>query len=448
MAFSGDGTMAPPSAGTLRGMADFDHPSVTRFQPPAGWLPVASASSDVQAWGPPEQGEEATEARRFACEQCGATTSYDPSQGALACGHCGHAAPVQARAGGEIGEFTAEALAAAEQGWGVDRQALHCDACGAEIAVEAGQLATSCPFCASNHVDLRAVTAGALRPQQVLPFRLTGAEAASQAGEWLGSGWKHPSDLAQVARVDRFQGVYLPWWLFDARMTVDWRCEVGITTTTTYTDSSGRRRTRTTTRWHWESGRLQQAYDKVPIAGTTKLAGLDRVGAFPARELVPYTPELLAGFGAQAYDVSLPDAWDEGRHTMRERVAGSCKAAAGGDKQRNLSLSADLHDEAWTYALLPVYVSAYTFRDRTWVVMVNGATGEVGGQRPVAWWKVYLAMSAMVAPGLFTGLCLGVPGLLFAGIGLVFLVVAAVLLLLGVVFAVRTYRHAVQEEQL
>lgn len=418
------------------------------FTPPDGWQPVPSASPAVQAWAPPEVADGGEEgARRFACAQCGAGTAFDPLRGALCCEHCGHE---EAVAGGDaaVGEFTAEALGAAAQGWGVERQALHCEACGAEIAVEAGALATACPFCASNHVDLRAVTGGALRPQQVLAFQLPAAEAAEAASRWLGRGWKHPSDLRQLARVDRFTGVYLPWWLFDARMTVDWRCEVGTTRTTTYTDSSGRRRTRTTTTWRWKDGRIHPAYRQVPIPGTTRVPGIERVGAFPTERMQAYDPALLAGFGAQAYDVSLPDAWDRGRDTMRRQTAEACKAAAGGDKQRNLSLTADLDDEAWTYALLPVYVSAYTFRGRTWVVLVNGATGEVGGQRPVAWWKVYLAMATMITPGLFLGLCIGLPGLFVAGLGVAFLILGAVFLLFGVVGAGITYTGAVAEETL
>jgi len=433
-------------------MADpsFEHPVWRGFAPPADWVEVDSDDPGVRAWGPPPDDDDGPAARAFHCPQCGASTAFDPSRGALRCDHCGYEEPFEAPTGGAVprGEFTEAALAASERGWGVERQALHCASCGADIAVEAGQLAVSCPFCASNQVDLRAVTGGALRPQQVVPFALSQAEAGKAATEWLGGRWLHPADLQDVANVERFRGVYLPWWLFDARMEVDWRCEVGTTTTTTYTDSNGNRRTRTTTTWRWRSGQLEAAYDKVAVPGTTKVRGLDRVGAYPMGQLQPYEPTLLAGFGAHAYDVALPDAWDEGRHEMRTRVAAQCKANAGGDKQRNLSVSADMEDEAWTYALLPIYVSAFQFRDRTWVVLVNGATGVVGGQRPVAWWKVYLAMAAALLPGLFVGVCIGLPGLLVAGLGLAALIVAAVMEVVGLVVAGLTYTSAVREESL
>jgi hypothetical protein len=306
----------------------------------------------------------------------------------------------------------------------------------------------SCPFCASNQVDLRSVPDDALRPQHVLPFALSADKVAALAKAWLGKGWKHPSDLAAMARVDRFMGVYLPWWIFDARLEADWECEVGITTTESYTDSDGRRQTRTVTRWHWESGHLSQSYTWVKVPGTQKVAGIDRVGDYDWAGMKPYDPSLLAGFGAHAYDVPLPDAWDTGRQLMREWLAEACKRSAGGDKQRNLSLSADMEDEAWMYALLPAYVSAYTFAGRTWVVVVNGVTGEVGGQRPVAWWKVYSAIAAMLLPGLFTLVCLGLPLLLLGPVGIVTMIFGAVFLFLGGAGSMMVFKSAQQEETL
>lgn len=432
-------------------MSTFDHPIWRHFAPPDGWVPVEAEHDGVRVWGPPPDDDDAPQVRSFSCPQCGASTAFDPSLGKLRCDHCGYeASHTPPSRGGAVprGEFTAAAMAAGERGWGVERQALHCSSCGADIAVAEGQLATSCPFCASNQVDLRAVTGNALRPQQVMPFAVTQQEAGAKAKEWLKGRWMHPADLVDVANVERFRGVYLPWWLFDARMEVDWECEVGTTSTTTYTDSSGRRQTRTTTTWRWKKGQLEAAYTHCPVPGTTKVQGLSKVGTFPMGELRPYDPALLAGFGAHAYDVSLPVAWDEGRHLMRTLTAQRCRNAAGGDKQRNLSVSADMEDEAWTYALMPVYVSAFQFRDRTWVVVVNGATGHVGGQRPVAWWKVYAVMAAALLPGLAIGVCIGLPGLLFAGIGIAVLIVAALMELAGVVIAALTYTSAAAEESL
>ena len=39
--------------------------------------------------------------------------------------------------------------------------------------------------------------------------------------------------------------------------------------------------------------------------------------------------------------------------------------------------------------LLPVWISAYRYRDKAYRFIVNGQTGEVSGEAPVSWWKVF-----------------------------------------------------------
>jgi hypothetical protein len=48
---------------------------------------------------------------------------------------------------------------------------------------------------------------------------------------------------------------------------------------------------------------------------------------------------------------------------------------------------------------------AYRYHDRPYQVFVNGATGEVQGERPYSWVKITLAVTAGLIAGLvlFTG---------------------------------------------
>ncbi len=96
----------------------------------------------------------------------------------------------------------------------------------------------------------------------------------------------------------------------------------------------------------------------------------------------------------------------------------------------------------------PAYVAAYRYGGQSYQVMVNGQTGAIAGQRPVDWTKVWLAVAAMVAPGLLLGLL----GVLAAVLGTVMppslavgggvLLVALVLVIIGGVFAVMTLNKA------
>ena len=108
-------------------------------------------------------------------------------------------------------------------------------------------------------------------------------------------------------------------------------------------------------------------------------------------------------------------------------------------------MTADFSDEAWRYVLLPVYLAAYKFEDKVFQVMVNGQTGSVAWQKPVAWWKVWLAIATLLAPWII--LCLiGLPFLLAGGAGILPMAIGLILLTIGGIIAFNLYQQAVSSE--
>ena len=46
----------------------------------------------------------------------------------------------------------------------------------------------------------------------------------------------------------------------------------------------------------------------------------------------------------------------------------------------------------YKHLLLPVWLLAYRFNDKTFQVFINAATGEVQGERPYSVWKIMFAV--------------------------------------------------------
>ena len=90
-------------------------------------------------------------------------------------------------------------------------------------------------------------------------------------------------------------------------------------------------------------------------------------------------------------------------------------------------------------------MAAYQFEGKVFQVMVNGQTGLVAGQNPVAWWKIWVAIAAMLTPGVLLAL-IGLPGLILGGAGIVLIVFGFALFLLGGVGAIALYRKAIASE--
>lgn len=396
----------------------------------------------------------------FKCPQCGATTAYSAADGGLTCTHCNYyeapQRPIEGK-GAEQLEFTVDTLEQAAvqdqllrpaQGWGESRVEVACQSCGAVITLATTNLSYTCPFCGSNKVIQRQASQDVLRPRFVIPFKVDTPACSRISTEWLGSSWMTPSDLRQSASKALFQGVYLPYWTFDARTPASWRAEVGHPRMERYRHN-GEWKTRTVIDWRWESGQVEQIHDDllVPGAGSASPLLLKEIGNFDLNDLSPYEPKYLAGFQAQAYDVPLEAAWETGRQEMRERTKQACIARASTSQVRNFTMSLDFADESWRYILLPVYSAAYTYGGKTYQAMINGQTGAIAGQRPVDWNKLWLVIALALLPGFIVGV-LGLLAIPLFGIGVPIAGIGFFLLLVGVVASIVLYIQAARMDDI
>ncbi|HRA24683.1 MAG TPA: hypothetical protein PLK52_14030, partial [Usitatibacteraceae bacterium] len=69
----------------------------------------------------------------------------------------------------------------------------------------------------------------------------------------------------------------------------------------------------------------------------------------------------------------------------------------GGDQQRIHSVSTRYSGVKFKHVLLPVWISAYRYRDKAYRFLINGQTGEVSGESPKSWWKIAaIALGALI----------------------------------------------------
>lgn len=425
--------------------------NTNHWQPPADFEKVTSAMEGITVFAPKPKDEQKETLISFKCPQCGATTRYDVTAGGVACEHCGYTRPVETEQVGKKAkenEFTLENLKKAEHGWGEERRVLHCGSCGSEIAVASEALATTCAFCASNKVNLLPPDVDVLRPRFLVPFKVTPESNRDRARVWLGEGWFHPGELAASAIIEHFIGIMTPQWTFDANITAFWKAEVGYEHNESYYDHHDKTwKTRTVIRWRWENGQVNLDIDDLIVPGSSHISNrlFQKILPFNLNELVNYNAGYLAGWQAQAYNINLLDAWEKGKGTMRELAKNACYKDIPSSHVRNFSMQADFSNESWRYILLPIYIAAYRFEDKVYQVLVNGQTGVIAGQKPVAWWKIWLAIAALLAPGILLGL-IGLPLLLAGGVGTLPLFLGFILLIVGGAISFNIFRKARDSE--
>lgn len=344
---------------------------------------------------------------RFPCARCGAQLRYAPGQTRLTCNYCGfeqdippQTAEARARATQELdlARGLRNDLASADM---VEVRTTTCPNCGAKLELSSASIAIVCPFCATPLV-LDTGTLNQIRPQALIPFTLTEAEARAAMISWMGSLWFAPGTLLEYARKGRaMTGIYVPFWTFDAATASRYSGERGEYYDETRTVSvrvNGRMERRQEqvrkTRWYPASGRVGRDFDDVLVMASRSLP--PRLGneltPWDLGALTAYAPEFLAGFQAEGYTVSLADGWREAQDRMSNVIREDVRRDIGGDEQRILSVTTDWSDETFKHILLPVWMAAYRFNGRSYRFVVNGQTGEVQGERPWSVWKIAVAV--------------------------------------------------------
>jgi len=353
----------------------------------------------------PETGGEpvSARARKFPCGACGADVVWHPGASALKCPYCGSETALPTSSDEVVERPLEEALAAPRSlGWGAERKSVRCTKCGATTTFDPGVSASRCAFCATPAVVEAPSETDHVRPAGLLPFSVDRASAAQRFRSWISGLWFRPNDLKEKASVTAMQGVYVPFWTFDALTHNRWTAEAGHRyTVQVSTLVNGRSVMRSETRIRWEpaAGFLEKVFDDVPVPASKGLPpGLARgIEPFPTGGLVPYDPQYLSGFLAEEYAVDLPQAVEAARERMTREIHAACGAQVPGDTFRNLSVSTAWSGLTCKNALLPVWISAYEYGGRPFRFLVNGVTGKVDGNAPFSAAKITLAILAVLA---------------------------------------------------
>lgn len=344
------------------------------------------------------------ETHSFPCRNCGAHLDYHPGTESLKCAYCG-TENVIAVEGTQILERGIEELeilaSTTATGFGTATRSFSCRACSATVDVPAGQMATRCAFCGSDVVFETASNPNMIRPESLIPFQLNADRATEKFRLWLRRRWLAPRRLKRIAQVAKIDGLYTPFFTYDAQADSNWWGEAGH-----YYYVTVRRGNQTVQerriRWETRSGRHSQFYDDVLICGSTGLPERIVTKAYPfhLNALIPFQPQFLAGFLAEEYSLDPRHGWRKAHTQILERERQECSRALDGDTQRGLRVNTRLSRVTWKHLLLPLYVAAYMYGKKTYRFVVNGQTGEVQGEAPLSWAKVAIIAGAVVGAAL------------------------------------------------
>lgn len=339
------------------------------------------------------------------CPNCGATVTFDPSSGKMHCEYCGYECELpNADDDNSVVEIDFDSAVNKEScEWGAEKKSVECKSCGAVSIYDALETAAVCPFCGSTQV-MPAATDKTIAPGGVCPFEITKEEAGSKFTTWLKKKWFAPKKAKQSANPDAFQGVYLPYWTYDAQTTSKFTGRAGYDYTVK--DKDGKSTTKTN--WRFVSGVYQEFIDDETVMASKRHenSGVKECEPFRLSKLVAYNPKYLAGFVAERYSIGLKEGWEIAQTSIHKKLQSSIdsyiKSQWRCDRTKSIKFSTLYSNITYKYVLVPAWISSFKYKDKTYQFAVNGQTGKVGGDSPVSFWRVLIAI--LIGAGIIAGL--------------------------------------------
>lgn len=369
-----------------------------------------------------------TQVTNYQCPACTGPLHYSAKSGKLACDYCGSSFDVaeiealyarkeaEAAAAKQAADAKAEAAQAAKaeaaeaaaasggwdtsdlsRDWGAEADGLRvysCPSCGAELICDQSTAATACPYC-GNPAIVPGQFSGALRPDYILPFRLSKDDAVQALRAHYKGKPFLPRSFTSANHIEQIQGVYVPFWLFDggAEGAASYRAS------NTNVFETGDYEITETRHYHVvRAGSL--AFEKIPVDASSKMPDdhMDSIEPFDYAQLRPFSTAYLPGYLADKYDVTIDDSRDRADTRCRETLAQALRDTVTGygacvTEREDIALRrGKVH-----YALLPVWMLSTKWRWQDFLFAMNGQTGKLVGDLPTdrgRFWGMFAAIAA------------------------------------------------------
>ncbi len=277
---------------------------------------------------------------------------------------------------------------------------MECEGCGAIVEVDATSTSTSCPYCGSHYV-LSQKQIEYIIPDGVIPFKVGKREVESIFSQWIKKRWFAPNVLKTLYQQDKVQGIYMPYWTFDANTSSTYTAMGGINYEEEYEDSEGNTHTRIKTRWYPTSGYVSRFFDDVLVRASKKLdkSLLSHIEPYNTKYVASYSPDYMSGYSSEIHTVDIKDAYYEARSSMNNTIhhMAECDVLTRYDRVSSVVVKTSYTDETYKHIFIPVYSTSYVYKDKHYNVLINGETGKINGQYPKSIAKITALIVVILA---------------------------------------------------
>jgi len=346
------------------------------------------------------------EIKEYKCPNCGGAVKFDSSTQKMKCPYCDAEFELA-----DIEAYQKELAAPAKDNykWAAEKAGDEwgsgelnelttgsCPSCGAELLGDKNTVAMVCPNCGNSQIVKKRLE-GLLKPEYLIPFKLEKKAAVEALKKFYQGKRLLPDFFKEDNHINSIQGIYLPFWLFDAKAQGQVRYKA--TKVMGWSDSSYNY---TKTDYYSVVRNGNMAFEKVPVDGSERMDNnfMDAIEPFNFGELKDFGTAYLSGYLAEKYDVDAEQS--------KERAAGRIKSSMETEFANSVTGYSSVVSESSvinveggkvSYSLLPVWILNTKYKKENYLFLMNGESGRLVGRLPVdsaKSWKYRLLFTGII----------------------------------------------------
>ncbi|MGH4120581.1 hypothetical protein [Clostridium sp.] len=338
------------------------------------------------------------ETEHFICPSCAGNMVFEPEKQKLVCPYCSNEGEIKFDKTNIIEYDFNNAEYTSNKNWGNEKRIIKCESCAAETVLDENSTAQFCAFCGSSHI-VKTEEAAGIVPESLIPFKISKDNVEKLFVKWIKKLFFAPKALKNNHNMNRIKGVYIPFWTYDSNTFSNYTAQRGTYYYVTETSWVGQGKERKMvskqvrkTSWSFVRGDYSKFFDDILINASAQINKhiISKLEPFNLNELVQYKPEFLSGFLAERYSIDLKSGWNLAEGKIESDLRTEITHHIGGDTVRSLNIETSYDAIKFKHILLPIWISAYIYKEKVYRFMVNGQTGEVHGESPVSILKILL----------------------------------------------------------
>jgi len=210
-----------------------------------------------------------------------------------------------------------------------------------------------------------------------------------------------PNFFKDENRVSSIQGVYVPFWLFDAKAQAHVRYRA--TRTSAWVDSNY---SYSKTDFFSVVRDGSMSFEKVPVDGSEKMddSYMDAIEPFDYGTIKNFQSNYLAGYLAEKYDVDAENSKARAGRRIKATIEKEfARSVTGYNSVTPESSVVDIDGGKVSYCLFPVWILNTKYNKENYMFLMNGQSGRLVGRLPPdpgKSWKYRLMFTGIIGAAL------------------------------------------------